>query len=98
MMDVPTRQSYTMSIVGPNERSAMAGINSLTRSVTGTVSPSAATALWSIGAAGLPFIVGGTVKIVYDLTLYFMFRNIRPPEEADRIAAWDQSKRSTIAG
>lgn len=98
MMDVPTRQSYTMAIVGSDERSAMAGINSLTRSVTGTVSPSVATGLWSIGAAGLPFIVGGTVKIVYDLTLYFMFRNIRPPEEADKIAARDKSKRPTIAG
>jgi|SRR3990172_4706645 len=81
MMDVPTRQSYTMAVVGPGERSAMAGINSVTRSITGTVSPSFATTLWSIGAISIPFIACGVIKIVYDLTLYFMFRDLHPPEE-----------------
>ncbi len=84
MMDVPTRQSYTMAVVGPNERVAMAGVNSVTRSITGTASPSVATALWSIGATSVPFIACGVLKIAYDLSLYVMFRSVRPPEEAGR--------------
>jgi MFS family permease len=84
MMDVPTRQSYTMAIVGPNERSAMAGITNVTRGVTGAASPSVATALWSIGAASIPFVACGVIKIAYDLSLYALFRNVRTPEEAAR--------------
>ncbi len=89
-MDVPTRQSYTMAVVGPDERSAMAGINSVSRSVTGTASPSIATALWSIGFAGIPFVSCGVLKIAYDLSLYFMFRHVRTPEEARRREATRQ--------
>jgi sugar phosphate permease len=80
-MDVPARQSYMMAVVGPQERSAMAGLNSVSRSVSGTVSPSVATVLWSIGAASIPFISCGVMKIAYDVSLYFMFRKVRPPEE-----------------
>ena len=80
-MDVPTRESYTMAIVAPEERVAMAGLNTTTRSVTGTISPSLATLLWSMGAVSLPFIVCGVLKIGYDLSLYFMFRDVHPPEE-----------------
>ena len=96
MMDVPTRQSYTMAVVGPDERSAMAGINNVSRSITGTASPSVATALWSLGAASIPFIAGGVTKIAYDLSLYFMFRNVRPPEEVTR-AARHQEKTEAIS-
>ena len=70
-----------MAIVEPEERVAMAGLNTTTRSVTGTISPSLATILWSMGAVSLPFIVCGVLKIGYDLSLYFMFRNVHPPEE-----------------
>ena len=73
-----------MAVVGPNERVAMAGVNSVTRSITGTASPSVATALWSIGATSVPFIACGVLKIAYDLSLYVMFRSVRPPEEAGR--------------
>ena len=84
-MDVPPRQSYTMAVVGPNERVAMAGINTVARSMAGTVSPSVAAVLWNIGAASIPFISCGVLKISYDLSLYFMFRNVRPPEEQVRV-------------
>jgi hypothetical protein len=30
---------------------------------------------------GMPFFLGGGLKIVYDLLLFAMFRSIRPPEE-----------------
>ncbi len=81
-MDVPTRQSYTMSVVQPNERVAMAGINSVGRSISGTAGPSVATALWSAFSASTPLIACGVLKIAYDLSLYFMFRNVKPPQEA----------------
>ena len=97
-MDVPTRQSYTMAVVGPDERSAMAGINSVTRSVSGTASPSVAAAVWNVGFAGIPFIACGVLKITYDLSLYFMFRNVRPPEEARRRATARQPPASTSGG
>jgi MFS family permease len=81
-MDVPTRQSYTMAVVKPNERAAAAGITAVARSVGAAVSPS----LSGILMAGplffnAPFILSGAIKIVYDLLLYFNFRKVTPPEE-----------------
>jgi len=81
MMDVPTRDSYTMSVVQPNERVAMAGIHIVGRSVSGTVGPSVSTALWQAISASVPLIASGVLKITYDLSLYFMFRNVKPPQE-----------------
>ena len=83
-MDVPTRQSYTMSVVQPNERVAMASINTVGRSIAGTAGPSVATALWSALSASTPLIACGILKIAYDLSLYFMFRNVKPPQEAQK--------------
>jgi MFS family permease len=82
-MDVPTRQSYTMAVVDPDERSAAAGVTGIARSVGAAVSPSIAAPLMaSVGVGGLPFVIAGSLKIVYDLLLYRSFRAIRPPEEA----------------
>jgi len=81
-MDVPTRQSYTMAVVDPDERSAAAGVTGIARSVGAAVSPSLAAPLVAgVGLGGLPFVVGGSLKIVYDLLLYRGFRARRPPEE-----------------
>lgn len=81
MMDVPTRDSYTMSVVQPQERVAMAGMNAIGRSVTGIVAPVAATALWQAISATVPIIGCAVLKITYDLSLYFMFRNVKAPHE-----------------
>jgi MFS family permease len=81
MMDVPTRDSYTMSVVQPNERVAMAGIHIVGRSISGTIGPSIATALWQIFSATVPLLGCAVLKITYDLSLYFMFRNVKPPSE-----------------
>ncbi len=89
MMDVPTRDAYTMSIVQPNERVAMAGIHIVGRSVAGTVGPSVATALWQAVSASAPLLGCGVLKIVYDLSLYFMFRNVKPPQEAEKTESPD---------
>jgi predicted MFS family arabinose efflux permease len=81
-MDAPTSQSYTMAVVGPQERSAMAAATSVSRSAGIAAGPAAATALWGAASASAPFVVGGMVKIIYDLTLWVLFRQVKPPEEA----------------
>ena len=82
-MDVPTRQSYTMAVVDPDERSAAAGVTGIARSVGAAVSPSLAAPLVAgVGLGGLPFVIAGSLKIVYDVLLYRGFRARRPPEEA----------------
>lgn len=86
-MDVPTRDSYTMAIVHPEERVAMASIHIVGRSIAGTAGPSVATALWNAISASAPFIGCGVLKIAYDLSLYFVFRKARPPEEEQRLRA-----------
>ncbi len=81
-MDVPTRQSYTIAVVEPDERSAAAGVTGIARSLGAAVSPSLATPLiQSVPLAGLPFVIGGGLKIVYDLLVLRAFSAVRPPEE-----------------
>ncbi len=81
-MDVPTRQSYIVAVVDPDERSAAAGLTAAVRNVAHAVAPGLAGATLAVPALGLPFLIAGGLKIVYDLSLFFMFRHIRPPEEA----------------
>lgn len=80
-MDVPTRSSYVMAIVTPAERSAAAGVTSVPRSLAATASPALAGYLLGISSFGWPLVVGGALKIVYDLLLLAMFRRVHPPEE-----------------
>jgi MFS family permease len=76
-MDVPTRQSYTMAVVDPDERSAAAGVTGIARSIGAAAAPLAATPLiGGVVLAGLPFIISGGLKIVYDLLLYRSFRGL----------------------
>jgi MFS family permease len=77
-MDVPTRQSYTMAVVDPDERSAAAGVTGIARTTGAALSPVIAGPL--LGSAALFFLAGG-LKIVYDLLLYRSFRALKPPEE-----------------
>ena len=73
-MDVPTRQSYTMAVVHPDERSAAAGITTVAQSMGAALSPMLAGYLLAEPAlASFPFFVAGGVKIVYDLWLYRAF-------------------------
>ncbi len=81
-MDVPTRQSYTMAVVSPDERSAAAGITGVARTTGAALSPAIAGPLLASPAlAGVPFLLAGGLKIVYDLLLWRGFRSLRPPEE-----------------
>jgi MFS family permease len=74
-MDVPTRQSYTMAVVDPDERSAAAGVAGIARSIGAAMAPLAAAPLiGGVALAGVPFVVAGGLKIAYDLLLYRSFK------------------------
>jgi len=80
-MDVPTRSSYVMAIVTPEERPAAASLTSVPRSLASAVSPFLAGWMLSVSAFGWPLIAAGALKIAYDLLLLAMFRKVKPPEE-----------------
>jgi len=81
-MDVPTRQSYTMAVVDPDERSAASGVTAIARSIGAAVSPALTGLLFSIPLLfSAPFFISGGLKIIYDLLLYREFRAVKPPEE-----------------
>ena len=81
-MDVPARQSYTMAVVEAGERSAAGGFTGVTRTTGAAISPLLAGFLLARPSLiNFPFFIAGTVKIVYDLLLYFSFRKLRPTEE-----------------
>ena len=81
-MDVPTRQSYLVAVVGEDERTGTAGITNISRNITQAVSPSlAGYILQSLSLLSAPFILGGVLKIVYDVILYFNFKSIKPSNE-----------------
>ena len=81
-MDVPTRSSYVMAVVSPSERAAAASITSVPRSLASSISPLIAGYLLQVSTFGWPLVIGGALKIVYDLLLLGMFRAVRPPEES----------------
>jgi MFS family permease len=82
-MDVPTRQSYTMAVVPPEERAAAAGITGVARTTGAAISPLLAGLLFMHPSLiDVPFYIAGGLKIVYDLLLFRAFRAVRPPEEA----------------
>jgi MFS family permease len=80
-MDVPTRQSYTMAVVDADERAASAGILSVARNAGAAIAPLFTGAILASPSLGLPFLLAGGLKIVYDLWIFAVFRNVKPPEE-----------------
>jgi hypothetical protein len=82
-MDVPTRQSYTMAVVSPDERSAASGITTVARSIGAAISPSLAGYLLADPRlVNFPLFIAGGVKIAYDLWLYRAFQSHKPAEES----------------
>ena len=79
-MDVPTRQSYTMAVVDPDERSAASGVTTIARSLGAALSPALSGALLATSLHA-PFLLAGTLKIIYDLALYRSFKALKPGEE-----------------
>lgn len=81
-MDVPTRQSYTMAVVAPDERSAASGVTGIARSIGSSISPSLTGIFLGVpGLFSLPFFLCGGLKIIYDLLLFRSFQTMKPPEE-----------------
>ncbi len=81
-MDVPTRQSYTMAVVRPEERSAAAGITGVARTIGASIPPIFVGLMFAKPRLiNVPFFIAGTLKIAYDLLLYRQFVAIQPPEE-----------------
>lgn len=80
-MDVPTRQSYIMAVVAPDERSAAAGITTLARTAAASIAPTLTGILFGYGLFAVPFFAAGALKIVYDLILYRSFRAVKPHDE-----------------
>jgi MFS family permease len=81
-MDVPTRQSYIVAVVEEDERTAAAGITNISRNIAQSVSPSlAGYILQSLSLLSAPFVLGGILKIAYDVSLYFSFKHIKPSDE-----------------
>ena len=81
-MDVPTRQSYTMAVVAPEERSAAAGITGVARTTGAAISPVFVGLMFANPLLmNWPFFIAGGLKIAYDVLLYRAFVAVRPPEE-----------------
>jgi MFS family permease len=83
-MDVPTRQSYVLAVVEPEERTTASGITNLVRLAAWAVAPILAGTLMRPDTLYLPLVIGAAMKISYDLALWRAFRSIRPPEELAR--------------
>lgn len=83
-MDIPTRQSYTMSVVHPDERSAASGITTVARSLGATLSPMIAGYCFAHPKwIDLPFFLAGGIKIAYDIILYRAFVSHKPAGEQE---------------
>lgn len=82
-MDVPTRQSYVLAVVEPEERTFASGVTNLVRLASWSIAPVFAGALMVGDSLHWPLVIGAGMKISYDLLLWRAFRGIRPPEERD---------------
>ena len=80
-MDVPTRQSYTMAVVDAEERAASAGVLSVARNTGAAIAPLFTGAILAAPSLGLPFLLAGGLKVIYDLWIFALFRKVKPPEE-----------------
>ena len=81
-MDVPTRTSYVMAVVKPDERRATASITAVPKTLASAVSPLLSGYLLSVSTFGWSLLFGGSLKALYDILLLLRFRHITPPEEA----------------
>jgi MFS family permease len=80
-MDVPARTSYVMAVVTPPERPAAASMTAVPRSLASAIGPTVAGYLMLLSPFGWPLVIGGGLKVIYDLALLAMFQKVKPPEE-----------------
>jgi MFS family permease len=80
-MDGPLRGSFVMGIVKAEERGSAAGITNLSRYVPMAVSPSISAYIMQAFSLSVPMFIGGSLQLIHDAVFYFLFRDVRPPEE-----------------
>jgi len=80
-MDVPTRQSYVMAVVRPEERTFAAGVTQLVKTAAWAIAPAFAGAMMDGVSMATPLVAGAATKLVYDGLLWAAFRRLKPPEE-----------------
>ena len=80
-MDNPLRSSFIMGIVRPEDRGAAAGITTLSRHVPVAVSPTISAYLMQSFSLNVPIFIGGFLQLFHDCVFYFLFRDVKPPEE-----------------
>ena len=94
-MDNPLRSSFVMGVVRPEDRGAAAGITTLSRHVPVSISPSISAYLMQAFSLNVPILIGGFLQLFHDCVFYYMFRDVRPPEEA-RQRAWPAARSSNV--
>jgi hypothetical protein len=94
-MDNPLRNSFVMGVVRPEDRGAAAGITTLSRHVPVSISPSISAYLMQAFSLNVPILIGGFLQLFHDCVFYYMFRDVRPPEE-ERQRAWPATRRSNV--
>jgi len=80
-MDNPLRSSFIMGVVRPEERGSAAGITTLSRHVPVAVSPSLAAYMMQAFSLNVPIVLGGFLQFFHDCAFYYLFRDVKPPEE-----------------
>jgi predicted MFS family arabinose efflux permease len=85
-MDVPTRASYVMAVVAPEERPAAASITAVPKTFAWAAGSIISGYLLTLSSFGWPLLIGGVIKGVYDILLLIKFQKVRPPEEAGAAA------------
>jgi predicted MFS family arabinose efflux permease len=85
-MDVPTRASYVMAVVTPEERPAAASITQVPKTFAWAAGSLISGYLMTLSTFGWPLVIAGVVKGTYDLLLLAKFQKVRPPEEASEAA------------
>jgi sugar phosphate permease len=82
-MDSPLKGSFVMGIVKAEERGSAAGITNLSRYVPMAVSPSISAYVMQAFSLSIPMVIGGSLQLIHDAVFYFLFRDVRPPEEEE---------------
>jgi MFS family permease len=81
-LDIPTRSAYVMSVVTPEERPAAASLTAVPRSLASAVAPLLSGSLLAVSPFGWPLVIGGSLKIIYDVALLRRFAAVKPPDES----------------
>ena len=84
MIDVPLRQSYLMGVIKSRRRASAAGVVTVVSRVTAAGAPLLTGYLIQYISLGLPFQIAATFQLSSAGFMYFIFKDIRPPEEEKR--------------